>query len=164
MIKAFAILLSVLASTTNAVTNPKFKSSVPSKSSIPSKSSAPSKAPVAKSAFANSLGAQAPLGKIVHHYATTNTNAYFYVYTRVKGFFDPLGLLVDADQERFDRLREVELKHGRIAMLAVAGHITTTSGYHLPGDVAFGVPFSSVICNSIRIQKLRKLTNGSTGK
>ena len=29
-------------------------------------------------------------------------------------FFDPLGLLVDADQDRFDRLRYVEMKHGRI--------------------------------------------------
>ena len=29
------------------------------------------------------------------------------------GFFDPLGLVRDADQAEFDRLREVELKHGR---------------------------------------------------
>ena len=28
------------------------------------------------------------------------------------GFWDPLGLLADADQERFDRLRYVEVKHG----------------------------------------------------
>ena len=33
------------------------------------------------------------------------------------------------DQERFDRLRYVEIKHGRIAMLAVVGHIVTTAGY-----------------------------------
>jgi len=38
------------------------------------------------------------------------------------GFWDPLGLLIDADQERFDRLRYVEVKHGRISMLAVLGH------------------------------------------
>ena len=44
------------------------------------------------------------------------------------GFFDPLGLLKDADQERFDRLRKVEIKHGRISMLAVLGHLTTTAG------------------------------------
>jgi hypothetical protein len=29
------------------------------------------------------------------------------------GFFDPMGLLEDAPQERFDRLRYVEVKHGR---------------------------------------------------
>ena len=30
------------------------------------------------------------------------------------GFWDPLGLLATADQARFDRLRTVETKHGRI--------------------------------------------------
>ena len=35
------------------------------------------------------------------------------------GFFDPLGLVADGDQAKFDRLRLVELKHGRISMLAV---------------------------------------------
>lgn len=29
-------------------------------------------------------------------------------------------------------------------MLAVLGHITTTYGVHLPGDIAYGTPFSSV--------------------
>ena len=38
------------------------------------------------------------------------------------GFWDPLGLLQGADQERFDYLRSAELKHGRVAMLAVLGH------------------------------------------
>jgi hypothetical protein len=37
------------------------------------------------------------------------------------GFFDPLGLIADGDQEKFDRLRYVEIKHGRISMLAVVG-------------------------------------------
>ena len=59
------------------------------------------------------------------------------------GFFDPLGLLNDADQDRFDRLRYVEMKHGRIAMLAILGHLVTTSGVridsNLPGydDISF---------------------------
>lgn len=48
-------------------------------------------------------------------------------------YFDPLGLLTNADQERFERLRTVELKHGRISMLAVLGHIVTSSGIRLPG-------------------------------
>jgi len=60
------------------------------------------------------------------------------------GFFDPLGLLKDADQARFDRLRYVEVKHGRIAMLAVLGHIVTTKGDRFPGEIAYGVPFSSI--------------------
>lgn len=71
--------------------------------------------------FQDALGAQPPLG-----------------------FFDPLGLLKDADEERFQRLRDVEIKHGRISMLAVLGHVVTTAGVRLPGDIAFGVPFSSI--------------------
>ena len=51
------------------------------------------------------------------------------------GLFDPLGLLNDADQERFERLRYVEIKHGRIAMLAFLGNITTRAGVHLPGSI-----------------------------
>jgi hypothetical protein len=71
--------------------------------------------------FEDALGAQAPLG-----------------------FWDPLGLLKDADQERFDRLRLVETKHGRISMLAILGHLVTTAGVRLPGEIAYGVPFASV--------------------
>lgn len=74
-----------------------------------------------KMSFENAIGAQAPLG-----------------------FWDPLGLLKDADQERFDRLRYVEMKHGRISMLAILGHLVTTAGVRLPGEIAYGVPFSSV--------------------
>ena len=76
-------------------------------------------APVAKTttavnAFENELGAQAPLG-----------------------FFDPLGLLDDADQDRFDRLRYVEIKHGRVCQLAFLGQIVTRNGIHLPGDIDY---------------------------
>ena len=37
------------------------------------------------------------------------------------GFFDPLGMPEDVDQERFDRLRYVEVKHGRICQLDFLG-------------------------------------------
>merc|ERR1711935_165364 len=61
------------------------------------------------------------------------------------GFFDPLGLLNDADQERFDRLRYVELKHGRISQLAFLGNIITRAGIHLPGDIDLsGTKFDSI--------------------
>ncbi len=72
--------------------------------------------------FENELGAQKPLG-----------------------FWDPLNLVYEQSQERFDRLRYVELKHGRIAMLAVLGHITTTSGARLAGDIDYsGTSFASI--------------------
>ena len=72
------------------------------------------KATTALNAFENELGAQPPLG-----------------------FFDPLGLLDDADQERFDRLRYVELKHGRISQLAFLGQVVTRAGIHLPGSINY---------------------------
>jgi len=77
---------------------------------------------IALNAFESELGVQAPLG-----------------------FFDPLGLLDDADQERFDRLRYVELKHGRICQLAFLGNIITRAGIHLPGNIdSAGTAFDSI--------------------
>ncbi|KAL7523530.1 hypothetical protein ACHAWF_000557, partial [Thalassiosira exigua] len=80
------------------------------------------KVSTALNAFENELGAQPPLG-----------------------FFDPLGLLEDADQARFDHLRYVEIKHGRVAQLAFLGNIITRAGVHLPGDIDYsGHSFDSV--------------------
>mmetsp|Transcript_8932 Transcript_8932/g.14886 ORF Transcript_8932/g.14886 Transcript_8932/m.14886 type:complete len:217 (-) Transcript_8932:151-801(-) len=61
------------------------------------------------------------------------------------GFYDPLGLVADADEATFNRLRYVEIKHGRISMLAVLGHIATTGGLRLPGDIDLhGTSFDSI--------------------
>jgi len=86
----------------------------------------PAAKPVVKASaggYADALGAQAPLG-----------------------FYDPLGLVTNVDQTRFDRLRGVELKHGRIAMLAFLGHVTTSNGVHFGGylDKASGLTFADV--------------------
>jgi hypothetical protein len=62
--------------------------------------------------YADELGAQKPLG-----------------------FYDPLGLVTNVDQERFDRLRGVEIKHGRVSMLAFLGHVTTSNGVHFSGNI-----------------------------
>ncbi|MGK3740336.1 MAG: hypothetical protein ACI8RD_004032 [Bacillariaceae sp.] len=64
------------------------------------------------SAFEDELGSQPPLG-----------------------FFDPLGLVADGDQDTFDRLRYVEIKHGRICQLAFLGQIVTRNGIHLSGSI-----------------------------
>lgn len=54
-------------------------------------------------------------------------------------------MLDGVDQERFNRLRYVEIKHGRIAMLAVLGHIHTTFGARVPGDIDYsGTSFASI--------------------
>lgn len=77
---------------------------------------APASGPVARdttlsaSPFANEIGAQMPLG-----------------------YWDPLGICKDGDKENFDRLRYVELKHGRVAMLAVVGYLVTYAGVRFPG-------------------------------
>ncbi len=73
-------------------------------------------------AFENELGAQAPLG-----------------------FFDPLGIVADGDQDKFDRLRYVEIKHGRICMLGVVGYLVNAAGIYLPGDISYdGTKFSDL--------------------
>eukprot|EP00567_Pseudictyota_dubia_P018186 CAMPEP_0197439736 /NCGR_PEP_ID=MMETSP1175-20131217/6406_1 /TAXON_ID=1003142 /ORGANISM="Triceratium dubium, Strain CCMP147" /LENGTH=204 /DNA_ID=CAMNT_0042969701 /DNA_START=72 /DNA_END=686 /DNA_ORIENTATION=+ len=80
------------------------------------------KASTALNAFETELGSQPPLG-----------------------FFDPLGLVADGNEANFDRLRYVEIKHGRIAMLAIAGYLTTAAGVRLPGDIDFsGTSFASI--------------------
>lgn len=61
------------------------------------------------------------------------------------GFFDPLGLVSDGDQNKFNRLRYVELKHGRISMLAVVGYLVQESGTRLPGTIDYsGTTFASI--------------------
>ena len=71
--------------------------------------------------YDSELGAQAPLG-----------------------FWDPLNFL-DDDEEKFDRFRYVELKHGRVAMLAFLGEIVTRAGIHLPGTIdKSGTTFASM--------------------
>ena len=54
-------------------------------------------------------------------------------------------MLDDADAERFDRLRYVELKHGRICMLGVVGYLVNKAGIYLPGDIDMsGTKFSDL--------------------
>ncbi|GMI37070.1 hypothetical protein TeGR_g9297 [Tetraparma gracilis] len=48
-------------------------------------------------------------------------------------------------KERFDRLRYVEVKHGRISMLAILGNLVTGAGVYLPGSIdRAGTEFSSI--------------------
>jgi hypothetical protein len=73
-------------------------------------------------AFEEELGAQRPLG-----------------------FFDPLGLVADGNENNFDRLRYVEIKHGRIAMLAVVGYLIEEAGVRLPGLISYdGTTFADI--------------------
>ena len=71
------------------------------------------------------------------------------------GFYDPLNIVADGDEAKFQRLRYVELKHGRICMLAFLGQITTRAGIHIPGNIDLDgnsvrclLAFLSVVCLS----------------
>jgi hypothetical protein len=70
-----------------------------------------------KADYASELGVQAPLG-----------------------LFDPLNILDTCSEEKFNRLRATEIKHGRVAMLGVVGYLATYAGVRWPGleDVPAG--------------------------
>jgi hypothetical protein len=52
-------------------------------------------------------------------------------------------LAANIDQETFDAYRVSELKHGRVAMLAVIGYVVQEV-YRFPFDIAPGLPCSEV--------------------
>merc|ERR1719469_1319604 len=61
------------------------------------------------------------------------------------GFWDPLGLVEDGNQANFDRLRYVEIKHGRVAMLANVGYLVGASGLRFGGAISYdGTQFSDI--------------------
>ncbi|CAK9091890.1 unnamed protein product [Durusdinium trenchii] len=74
-------------------------------------------------AFESELGVQAPVG-----------------------FWDPVGFTADGDVAAFKRRRSVELKHGRICMMATMGYITPEVTGKLPGYLSqsAGLKFADV--------------------
>ncbi|CAJ1446286.1 unnamed protein product [Effrenium voratum] len=74
-------------------------------------------------AFESELGVQAPVG-----------------------FWDPAGFTADGDVSCFKRRRSVELKHGRISMMAAMGYITPEVTGKLPGYLSpsGGLKFADV--------------------
>jgi len=71
--------------------------------------------------FENELGAQPPLG-----------------------FWDPLGIVADGNRVKFERLRYVEIKHGRICMLAVVGYLVTAAGLRVPAFDGLPAGFDAI--------------------
>merc|ERR1712039_75214 len=86
-------------------------------------------------AFESELGVQAPVG-----------------------FFDPAGFTKDGDVDAFKRRREVELKHGRVSMIAALGFIVPEY-VRLPGFISpsLGLKFSDVPNGLAAISKVPAL-------
>merc|ERR1719327_465976 len=87
--------------------------------------------------FASLIAATAAFAPAQQKAASTSLNAFEDALGSQPplGFYDPLDLVSSGDQEQFDRLRYVEIKHGRICMLAFLGQITTRYGVHLSGSI-----------------------------
>jgi hypothetical protein len=67
------------------------------------------------------------------------------------GFFDPTGSMGGdpsnadaATAEEFEHKRWVELKHGRVAMLAVVGYLVTYAGIRFPGAESIPAGFAAL--------------------
>jgi hypothetical protein len=95
--------------------------------------------------------ASAFMGTPVAHRAAVSSSMSMTYETEVGaqrplGFWDPLSLVQNADQDRFDKLRFTEIKHGRISMLAVVGYLIGASDIRWGGyaDVAHTIKFSDV--------------------
>jgi len=87
-------------------------------------------------AFENELGVQEPVG-----------------------FWDPAGFTSDGDVSNFKRRRSVELKHGRISMLATMGYITPEVVGKLPGYLSpsAGLKFADIPNGLAAISKVPSL-------
>ncbi|CAE7226838.1 FCPB, partial [Symbiodinium sp. CCMP2456] len=62
------------------------------------------------------------------------------------GLWDPVGFTADGDVASFRRRRSVELKHGRISMMATMGYITPEVIGKLPGFLSpsAGLKFADI--------------------
>jgi len=62
------------------------------------------------------------------------------------GFWDPIGFTKDGDAEAFNRRRGIEIKHGRISMLATIGYIQPELTGKWPGYLSpsFGIKFEDI--------------------
>merc|ERR1719486_1772240 len=87
-------------------------------------------------AFENELGVQGPVG-----------------------FWDPVGFTADGDVAAFKRRRSVELKHGRICMLATMGYITPEITGKIPGYLSpsAGLKFEDIPNGLAAISKVPTL-------
>merc|ERR1712048_581423 len=75
------------------------------------------------------------------------------------GFWDPLGFTADGDVASFKRRRSVEIKHGRICMMATMGYITPEITGKIPGHLSpsAGLKFADIPNGLAAISKVPTL-------
>merc|ERR1711920_776046 len=75
------------------------------------------------------------------------------------GFWDPLSFTSDGDVSSFQRRRSVELKHGRVSMLATMGYITPEITGKFPGYLSpsSGLKFADIPNGLAAISKVPAL-------
>merc|ERR1719183_3137293 len=75
------------------------------------------------------------------------------------GFWDPVGFTADGSAENFQRRRSVELKHGRVSMLATMGYITPEVTGKFPGYLSpsSGLKFADIPNGLAAISKVPAL-------
>lgn len=60
------------------------------------------------------------------------------------GYWDPMGIMGNIENDdKFNFFRRVEITHGRTAMLAVMGQLTTRAGFHFSGEFD-GVAYADI--------------------
>mmetsp|Transcript_58324 Transcript_58324/g.138799 ORF Transcript_58324/g.138799 Transcript_58324/m.138799 type:complete len:198 (+) Transcript_58324:38-631(+) len=109
--------------------------------------------------FASLIAAAAAFAPVQQQAATTSLKAFEDELGAQPplGFFDPLGMLNNVSQERFDQLRYTELKHGRVSMLAVVGFLIEYAGIRLPGDIDFsGTSFADIPAGAAAVAAVPK--------
>ena len=93
--------------------------------------------------LATTVAAFAPAAKTVSKTALNSEYSEELGVIAPTGFWDPCGLSDGIDQATFDQYRTAELKHGRVAQLAVLGYVVQEI-YRFPFDIAPGVACADV--------------------
>ncbi|CAK9043068.1 Fucoxanthin-chlorophyll a-c binding protein B [Durusdinium trenchii] len=113
----------------------------------------------------NGLTGQSPVEQLTSgHISPFNDGQGFFAFDASKelgacpplGYWDPFGMMAFQDEEKFRRNRELELKHGRICMVATIGMIVPDLFGRFGGDLSpsMGLKFSDIPCTIEAIYKV----------
>lgn len=98
------------------------------------------------------LGSAAAFAPVAQHRSSTALNAFegelgaANMSGDITVCWDPLNFVRDGDQATFDKFRALEIKHGRVAMLAFLGYATTwNTNFRFPGCENFSGGHKAVL-------------------